>query len=223
MPLKIKDIWNEAYEAAAFYKSEQNTAEYWNRVAQNGSAGLEGSGHIELLLEMLEGLEAFAEKPTAIDIGCGTGEYVVSLAEKCASVIALDNAGEMIQKCKAKCQAKNLENVEFLECDFLKLGKNQKYDIVLACLNPATYFPGGFEKLLDLSNRFVVYMSMNIPIRSPDSEPVYAGTNSVGFPEQYMEELGIKTIRKNFKYTLKMPDGTERTVPFAYLICDKQQ
>ena len=40
MPLKIKDIWNEAYEAAAFYKSEQNTAEYWNRVAQNGSAGL---------------------------------------------------------------------------------------------------------------------------------------------------------------------------------------
>ncbi|MCR5128518.1 MAG: hypothetical protein K6B69_10510 [Lachnospiraceae bacterium] len=43
--------WQNAHDQAAFYRSEQNTKEYWDRVAKAENAGLAGEEHIRLLKE----------------------------------------------------------------------------------------------------------------------------------------------------------------------------
>lgn len=212
----IKNQWQKAYEKAEFYKSPQNTVEYWDRVAGSGSSGIAGNEKCLFLLEILEkyGLSA----SSVLDVGCGTGDYTIALAPFVKSVTALDNSQKMLEVCKTRVEKEQFTNVEYLNQDFFTLG-DEKYDFVISCLNPATYNPVAFDKMLSICGKCLVYFSSASPIDSEMNEPVYCSTNSIYYAYEYLRELGFNPEIHPFNYDFTKPDGSIVTIPFAYVLC----
>lgn len=213
------DRWLAAYEKASFYRSEKNTIKYWNEVANSDSSGLLGTEHIEMLDTFLFRNNYLDENCTVLDIGCGLGDYALHFAPKCKWVTAMDYSGNMIEQCRLRSEERNIANMSYLLEDIKEYKKDVTYDGVLACLNPSTYSPDVFEKLLKLADKFVVYFSMDVSIEEAP-EPIYHGTNSVRYPEEYLKELGIPYTKIPYEYIMKQPDNSCRHIPFAYLIVD---
>lgn len=226
MILEIKNEWKEAYNNASFYKSKQNTSEYWDMVAQSGDDGLVGNEHIDMLIQFLLDKHILDECKTLIDVGCGTGKYVSAFSKKLEKVIAFDYSAEMINKCKVKLDRDTKDNsnetaeVAFICDDFFNHPFDESYDISLALLNPALYCSEGIDKLLEITDKCIIYMTMDMPISAFANEPVYNGTNSIEYAEKYLENLGIHYEKLPYVYTIKLPDGKEAKVPFAFLICE---
>ena len=210
---KCREEWEKAYNNASFYQSRQSTIAYWNEVAGKGGAGLAGTEHLKLLEKLLNNCGVLDGTKTMLDVGCGTGDYELYYSRFFKTITANDNAEIMIEKCKNNCDMNGLDNVEFCVADYKSLDESKKYDVVFACLNPSTYCPEGLEKLLELSSGIVVYLSMNTSLEGCDREPVYRGTNSVVFAEEYLKERGIEYLKEAFIYADK--------IPFAYLIVKK--
>lgn len=71
-------------------------------------------------------LQNIKSKSTVIDIGCGTGELVLSLAKKCKKVVGIDLSLKMIKYAKKNTK----DNIKFFHQDAtnLKDVKNKQYD-----------------------------------------------------------------------------------------------
>lgn len=207
--------WKEAYNKASFYKSEKNTIEYWNKVASSDSSGLDGTEHIEVIAKYLFENNLLDGNSAILDVGCGQGDYTAYFANRCKHVTAMDYSENMIEQCRIMCEG--FANVSYLIEDIKEYDRTNTWDGVFACLNPATYSPEIFEKLLKLANKFVVYFSMDTPIENI-SEPVYCGANSVRYPERYLEEAGITYKKLPYEYIIKREDGTDISIPFAFLV-----
>ena len=166
----MKNIWYErwmsAYEQASFYKSEKNTSEYWDAVAKTGSDGLDGKEHVELIVDFLIKNGYLDKNCTILDAGCGAGNYALSLAKYCKSVTAMDYSSSMLELCKTKSKELDIMNMSYQLEDINQYDKADEYDGVFACLNPSTYSPEIFCKLLTMSKRFLVYFSMDNSIEN---------------------------------------------------------
>lgn len=224
--LSWEEKWQQAYENAGFYKSEKNTIEYWNEVARSGSSGLDGTDHIDMLIDYLRSNSLLDENSIVMDVGCGCGDYAIAFARYCKAVYALDNAVGMVEFCRDRINKEGITNVNPVHSDILESDhsvqdiftpENVSIDIglckpnlVLATLVPATYCPDGFGKLLELTDQTVVYFTMDLPIDGSENEPIYRGTNSVVFAENYLREKGISYQKIPFVYDQK--------IPFAFLV-----
>lgn len=222
MNLDIKNDWKEAYNNASFYKSKQNTSEYWDMVALSGDDSIAGNEHINLLTKFLEERNIFKECSSMIDVGCGTGKYVATFSKYIKNITAFDYSIEMINRCKERIDGLSDKDpalqVTYICDDLFKHDFDENYDISLAILNPATYNPEGFEKLIEISNKYVIYMTMDTPIAAFKDEPIYNGTNSIEYAEKYLEAKGIGFEKLPYVYTIDLPDGRDAKVPFAFLV-----
>ena len=215
--------WQEAYEKAGFYRTDTNTSGYWDKVAETDGGSLSGKKHIESLKDYLVARKLIGVQSTLLDVGCGCGEYVRGFADICAHVTALDYSEGMLSVCKERCLEAGTDNVSFILADFLEHDFTDKYDCILACLNPATYQPDALDKMLALSVGSVVYFSMDTPIDSSGTEPVYCGCNSVRYAEEYLKEKGINYQKIPYVYEHVMDDGKIRKIDFAYLVIVKDR
>lgn len=215
--MSIVEKWQAAYDKASFYKSEQNTIDYWNRAAASQSSGLGSHEHIEALLSFLKSRGVLAEAESIIDIGCGCGDYTASIAKLCERIVAVDSSLEMLKRCEERCKAIGCENVAFINEDYMDYPDSEKFDIVLACLNPATYCPSGFGKLVRMAKQYIVYFSMDIPIGDNIDESVYYGTNSTSYAKEYLKESEIEFEVLPYKYRVNI-NGEIKEIPFEYVI-----
>ncbi len=213
--------WQLAYEKAGFYKSDTNSREYWDKTAESDGGSLSGRKHIECIKDYLLTHKLIGGQSTVLDIGCGCGEYVREFAEICAHITALDYSEKMLSVCKERCLAAGLENVSYILADFMEYELTEKYDLIMACLNPATYQPDALDKMLSLSAGSVIYFSMDTPIDGSEKEPVYCGCNSVRYAEEYLKEKGIYYRKIPYTYEYIMNDGKIRNIDFAYLVMIK--
>ena len=55
------------------------------------------------------------EPRTALDFGCGVGRVLMPLAERAAHVVGVDVAPSMLREAKSNCEAKGVDNVEFVQ------------------------------------------------------------------------------------------------------------
>ncbi len=215
--------WQEAYEKAGFYRTETNTIEYWDKVAETDGGSLSGKKHIECIKDYLVARKLIGAQSTVLDIGCGLGEYVREFADICGHVTALDYSEKMLSVCKERCKTAGIDNVSYILADFMEYDFTEKYDCIIACLNPTTYQPDAFDKMLALSAGPVIYFSMDTPIDGPDTETVYCGCNSVRYAEEYLKEKGIYYRKIPYSYDHIMDDGKIRNIDFAYLVAIKDE
>ena len=225
--------WQQAYEQASFYHSEKNSSAFWDAQAKSLAKGAQGTAaqeagramglgeeRVKLLTDILSLLSDGKECKSVIDIGCGTGAYIPALAEKFEKVTALDSSEEMLKCCKETVAEAGYRNVSFLAADYMTFAAEHKFDVVVACLNPATYCPDGFDRLLAYANRYVVYMSTDQSLEEVAEESVYHGTNLIEYPYRYLEELGYQPVRIPFFCEVKNAAGKSVLKKFAYVICN---
>jgi cyclopropane fatty-acyl-phospholipid synthase-like methyltransferase len=67
---------------------------------------------------------------TVLDVGCGTGENALYLAERGFTVVGIDGAPTAVKKARAKAKRRGL-NALFEVADALDLSMPQKFDTVL--------------------------------------------------------------------------------------------
>ena len=142
----------------------------------------------------------------------------------------------MLDACRSRCEKEGLANVSYVEADFNRVSvadlsanatgasadlPDAGIDCVLACLNPSTYNPEAFDKLLSITGKVLVYFTMDIDIGNPDAEPVYCGCNSVRFAEEYLKEMGLRYTKIPYVYELEMEGRDPVNINFAYLIIRK--
>jgi ArsR family transcriptional regulator len=105
------------------------------------------------------------DKQLALEVGPGEGEFLPLLAQEFTQVIALDNATNMLERARTRCQAQQLSNVEFIHGDTSSLlGHNVLADCIVMNMvlhhtpSPADIFhdlstvlaPGGALLICDL-------------------------------------------------------------------------
>jgi ArsR family transcriptional regulator len=99
-------------------------AHHWDQLIRN-------------ILSLPDYLEEFSrmvpESSVAVEIGCGTGNFLESLKNKAAFVIGVDQSPQMIQEAKQKIRHKNLQGIELRLSDMihLPLGNNEAELVVL--------------------------------------------------------------------------------------------
>ena len=216
--MNIGEQWQAAYEKAEFYRSENNTKEYWDKVSKADGGGLTGVENILIIRKYLSENGFIGKDSTVLDIGCGGGDYVELFAEICRHVTALDYSQRMIEACRSRCESRIIENVSFLSCDFTEYIFSDRFDCILSCLNPSTYNPRSMDKMLSMTDGCVVYFSMDTPIENAETEPIYRGCNSVRYAEEYLKERGYSYAKIPYLYELQTDEGLKREIPFAYII-----
>ena len=68
-------------------------------------------------VDRLADLVGLDRSSTVIDIGCGTGQLTIPLAERAGTVIAVDPLAEMLEAGRARAVAQELTNIRWLQGD----------------------------------------------------------------------------------------------------------
>jgi len=87
---------------------------------------------------------------TVIDIGSGTGAFTLYAARRCRKVIAVDVSLAMLEYCRQKAQAANLNNIEFCHAGFLTYQHNDAPVDAIVSVAALHHLPD-FWKLIALS------------------------------------------------------------------------
>lgn len=117
-------------------------AAHWDQLAERFSQTAiptrENNGLLDLMFQenILEDCE------TALDIGCGAGQYSIALGRYLKQVDGFDLSPEMIARAKAKAVQQKAQNVHFVVCPWdeqtlKQSGFSETYDLVFAHMTPA--------------------------------------------------------------------------------------
>src|SRR5438309_6107139 len=83
--------------------------------------------------EMLALLDAHPPRGTVLDIGCGTGELALEIANRGISAVGIDSSPKAIGRAKTKAQERGLP-VPFHVFDALRLEeRSEQFDLVIDC------------------------------------------------------------------------------------------
>lgn len=75
-----------------------------------------------------------------LEIGCGTGNHTLDIAQKVKRITAIDIDPDMIQKAKEKIAALRVKNIKVIHKSIEKL-KDGKFDLAIALFHVITYIP----------------------------------------------------------------------------------
>jgi ubiquinone/menaquinone biosynthesis C-methylase UbiE len=106
--------------------------EYWNRVAEHYEDEIFDVIRQDRRGLVLSKLDRYGDtRTTASDIGCGTGNFLPSLASRFRHVVAVDISHRCIERARARCET--LANVSFLKMDVASQGiRLPKVDLALS-------------------------------------------------------------------------------------------
>ncbi len=107
----------------------------------------------EQLSGVLGGVKRIVEllnlKPdqTVLDIGAGTGDLSVAVAEHCSKVLAIDLSQGMLKHAEMKAQSKGLTNIEFIRGGFLTYEHNREPVDVIVSKSALHYLPDFWKQI----------------------------------------------------------------------------
>jgi ubiquinone/menaquinone biosynthesis C-methylase UbiE len=91
---------------------------FWSLHSRTWDDGLNDPTVAAHITELVDWARAESPQPsTVIDLGCGTGNYVLSIAPHAATVVGVDYAPGMLDKADHKRRAKGIGNACFVAAD----------------------------------------------------------------------------------------------------------
>jgi SAM-dependent methyltransferase len=87
-----------------------------------------------------------------LDIGCGTGRYLIPLAREGYKSTGLDNSAGMIDECRYRLRRQRL-NADLIQKDLINIDFDDKFDALL-CMNSVICYLLDTEKILDALRQF---------------------------------------------------------------------
>jgi len=145
-----------------------------------------------------------------LDIGCGTGEQIISFSKNCGSlskILAIDASAESLKIVEKKCSEKKIQNIQTIQTnmdDISKLVKNtDKFDLIISCF--ALYYSKNIpeiitaiKNLLSTGGRFFVCGPMegnNAELINFHSQILKSSLELTDYP---MTKTILPEIKKNF-------------------------
>lgn len=122
-------------------------------------------------IQLLERKDILTKKSKVLDIGCGTGKYSMSVAQKAESVTGIDLSPKMIEYGREILKKNNVSNVQLIcddwqEIDLKSVGLENAFDLTFAHMTPAISDAVSFQKMIDASSR---YCALCKPTKRTDS------------------------------------------------------
>ncbi|HZX44052.1 MAG TPA: class I SAM-dependent methyltransferase [Candidatus Nanoarchaeia archaeon] len=160
-----KLFFSDFYAHSALWKRDNNPIGRFYERLQDSGAGLGDTQEISrrYFSELLDYTQ-LGNHITALDIGCGEGDFIDYLTLDLPHVSLDDCLGvDLVQSNIAVARAKHPGN-RFVQDSFLNHRFERKYDLVIAkgVLESRTHFyerylEGAIRKMLSLSNRYVAF------------------------------------------------------------------
>lgn len=132
-----------------------------------------------------------------LDVGCGTGNHALLLAEKGYSVVGIDLSEVMINQAKRKAERRGLP-VEFFVQDMRKFSLGKKFDAVL-CLFGTFGYCSNDGKILAIFNGIKDHLKAG-GLFIFDFFPVYAYCGRESW-------RSVSEIRRDDTYAMRIVDG----------------
>ncbi len=183
-----------------FYQKQ----DFWNLIAEDYDELEETPFYQFLQTDILEEMErrgALNSSYTFLDVGCGTGNYTIKIADKVSLVYALDYSPSMLNILRKKLEEKRIQNVLVLEEDWRKYKPDRSFDTVFVSMTPILRDLKEVKRLYKLADKFLILVS-------------WAGLRKNFFLEE-IEKKFFKKIKENNKpgifllfnyfYTLGIP------------------
>lgn len=167
-PLNNQSIWNNLWlnELKNNPEKKTDTTHYkkWDKRAQvfdKRSATPEAVARKERILSMLRNAGALKTGSRVLDVGAGSGNWAVSMAEMGVRVVALEPSSGMIEILKQKIDALgfgpdriSIRQQTWQEVDLEKEGLAGQFDLVFSSMNPGVCDPVTLEKIMKASRSF---------------------------------------------------------------------
>jgi SAM-dependent methyltransferase len=85
-----------------------------------------------------------------LDVGCGTGRYLIPLTAAGFRVTGLDNSPDMLAQCRARLERRNLQ-AALVQSDFTQMAESGAYDAVLCMDSTICYLTESEDIIKTLS------------------------------------------------------------------------
>lgn len=155
-----------------------------------------------------EGMKTCIENSrTVIDIGCGIGTLSIELARKGLKVTAIDLSSIVIDSLKKRIDNGLIHNIDTINTAFEFISDKERYDIVLMSYMMGIVNNNNIEKILNLSNKYVVLI---LPIDEiKDDFSIKGLYQRIGMDTEVLKQNTYKDILETFnkmkiRYNLKL-------------------
>ncbi|MFC2173064.1 class I SAM-dependent methyltransferase [Acidobacteriota bacterium] len=111
---------------------------YYDHIAHGCGEALATKEDISFVREAFES-KCNGNVKSILDIGCGTGRYLIPLTLEGFRVTGVDDCPDMLSQCKARLGARDLQT-NLVELDLMELPSIENYDAVLCMNSVICYF-----------------------------------------------------------------------------------
>ena len=158
--------WKHAEAQHEARRRLKDKVEAWNKRAQDfehRTGGGRGKNRLERIFSFLDTHQVFNSVGSALDLGCGPGEFTLEMARRGVSVTALDPAVNMLDILREKLEAEppdirgrvQIVQADWLDVDLDDLNYRQSFDLVFASMSPGVKDGRSLQKTLAASKKYV--------------------------------------------------------------------
>ncbi len=155
----VADQWTAVMDHAHTLPSIDRQAAFWDSSVDFYEE--QHPFHLEMAEFVIRALEeqGLLDCGSVLEIGCATGDLTRRLAERINSVTGMDISRAMLELARERDAAAGLSRIRRICGDFRDLDGEAGFDLVGACLVPATYSEQGLRKMTELSRKGGFFLS----------------------------------------------------------------
>lgn len=211
--------WKHAADQSTFSVIYPQAEICWDHAASTYDMGMGNSlQRVEAVIEELktQGYDR-GRIQSVLDVGSGTGIYTLPFARMFPNVTAIDCSSQMNECLSRKSEQAGLNHISVLTADFTEHMFYDTYDLVFSSMNPGTYNPDAFEKMLSLTEKLLIYVGI-IPksvssVEQSTLEEIlfgikltHGGANNIKYPYELLRAKGfqpyIREVSCIWEYTI---------------------
>jgi len=156
-------VWEEKYSHLSKetrLENNQKWLRYWDYLAQKNEDSIGSASEFPAqIISYLKQEQIIAQESTILDIGSGSGSFVLPLARNCAQVMALDMSTESIRLLEKQALAENLP-IATVNTMWENFSADMRFDIVFSSMCPAISDPASLAKMESYSNKNCVLLTV---------------------------------------------------------------